>query len=282
MTPGFAKSRAELPYLYYPKADRVIINAHNFTPATPFSPLDVGVSLWLDASDASTLYDATTGGSLVAADGLVARWEDKSGNANHATQGTSGNRPTRKTGIQNSLAILRFDGGDHLAGAANATTGNAKTVIALCKSSNATGGSVWCSRTSGRAFLARTLRLGLSYISGDVTVTNVTTTLDITTPMQSFFLQAWRSPSGLAIEYRANGAAQSTSGTILSDTGATGYRVGAASTLIQLWPGDIAELCVIDAYATTADVEKLEGYLAHKWGTTSSLDASHPYKSVAP
>lgn len=30
MTPGFAKSRAELPYLYYPKADRVIINAHNF------------------------------------------------------------------------------------------------------------------------------------------------------------------------------------------------------------------------------------------------------------
>lgn len=33
MTPGFAKSRAELPWLYYPRNDRVIINAHNFTSA---------------------------------------------------------------------------------------------------------------------------------------------------------------------------------------------------------------------------------------------------------
>jgi len=32
MTPGFAKLRAELPWLYYPRNDRVIINAHNFTP----------------------------------------------------------------------------------------------------------------------------------------------------------------------------------------------------------------------------------------------------------
>lgn len=35
MTPGFAKPRAELPYLYYPRNDRVIINAHNFT--APFN-----------------------------------------------------------------------------------------------------------------------------------------------------------------------------------------------------------------------------------------------------
>lgn len=35
MTPGVAKTRAELPYLYYPRNDRVIINAHNFTPPAP-------------------------------------------------------------------------------------------------------------------------------------------------------------------------------------------------------------------------------------------------------
>ena len=34
MTPGFAKSRQELFWLPYPEPDRVIINAHNFTPAT--------------------------------------------------------------------------------------------------------------------------------------------------------------------------------------------------------------------------------------------------------
>lgn len=30
------------------------------------------------------------------------------------------------------------------------------------------------------------------------------------------------------------------------------------------------------------DVEKAEGYLAHKWGLTSILDSGHPYKSSAP
>lgn len=69
-----------------------------------------GLQLWLDASAAETLYDATTGGSLVAADGGVARWEDKSGNGRHATQGTSANRPARKTAIQGGKDVLRFDG----------------------------------------------------------------------------------------------------------------------------------------------------------------------------
>ena len=31
-----------------------------------------------------------------------------------------------------------------------------------------------------------------------------------------------------------------------------------------------------------SDVEKAEGYLAHKWGMTSSLPVSHPYKNSAP
>ena len=31
-----------------------------------------------------------------------------------------------------------------------------------------------------------------------------------------------------------------------------------------------------------SDVEKAEGYLAHKWGLTTILDVNHPYKSSAP
>lgn len=77
----------------------------------PFAPDAIsGLQLWLDASDSSTLYDATTGGSLVAADSAVARWEDKSGNERHATQGTAANRPARKTAIQGGQDVLRFDG----------------------------------------------------------------------------------------------------------------------------------------------------------------------------
>lgn len=81
-----------------------------FTFSAAFNVLSLNPALWLDASDSSTLYDATSGGSLVAADGTVARWEDKSGNNRHATQATSGNRPIRKTSIKNSKDVLLFDG----------------------------------------------------------------------------------------------------------------------------------------------------------------------------
>ena len=37
-----------------------------------------GCQLALDASIPTSLYDATSGGSLVAADGVVRRWEDQS------------------------------------------------------------------------------------------------------------------------------------------------------------------------------------------------------------
>lgn len=70
-----------------------------------------GLQLWLDASDAATLFDATTGGNAVTADATaVARWEDKSGNGRHATQSTLLNRPILKTGVQNNRNALRFDG----------------------------------------------------------------------------------------------------------------------------------------------------------------------------
>lgn len=69
---------------------------------------------WWDFADALTLYDATTGGSLVGSGGAVARVEDKSGNGRHATQATSGNRPIRQSGIVGGKDVGRFDGDDFL------------------------------------------------------------------------------------------------------------------------------------------------------------------------
>ena len=51
--------------------------------------------------------------------------------------------------------------------------------------------------------------------------------------------------------------------------------------------GKMAEFfCVADVPGTggtdISEFEKAEGYLAHKWGLTSNLPVSHPYKSSAP
>lgn len=92
--------------------------------AWPFPPLanvSSALQLWLDAADTSKLYDATSSGSLVPADGAVARWEDKSGNARHFTQSTSSYRPIRKAIGQNGLSTIRFDGSNDYMSCASST-----------------------------------------------------------------------------------------------------------------------------------------------------------------
>lgn len=65
----------------------------------PFSPLSLSPELWLKAN------------ALALSDGAaVASWTDSSGNNNHATQGTSGTRPTFKTAIVNGLPVVRYAG----------------------------------------------------------------------------------------------------------------------------------------------------------------------------
>jgi len=46
--------------------------------------------------------------------------------------------------------------------------------------------------------------------------------------------------------------------------------------------GQIAEIIICDTVLSTGDRQKVEGYLAHKWGLTGNLDISHPYKSSPP
>ena len=44
---------------------------------------------------------------------------------------------------------------------------------------------------------------------------------------------------------------------------------------------ELAELIIVKEYSLEL-LQKLEGYLAHKWGTAASLPDNHPYKSYAP
>ncbi len=50
----------------------------------------------------------------------------------------------------------------------------------------------------------------------------------------------------------------------------------------EYWDGDISEVILYDADLSTADREKVEGYLACKWGTQASLPGGHPYASTCP
>jgi hypothetical protein len=86
--------------------------ANAVTPKGVFSPASIGgLQLWLDASDASTLFQNSNGTTAASADGdPVGYWGDKSGNSNHTIQADGTKKPLLKLGQQNSKSGISFDG----------------------------------------------------------------------------------------------------------------------------------------------------------------------------
>jgi len=113
-----------------------MINSIGLTPlgrsrrrVSAFSPLDLSPVLWLDFSDTSTLFTDSSGTIPVTADGdVIGRASDLSGNGNHATQGTTLNKPVwRSDGdgdrvyfdrSNDSLAVTSLAAGTYTVGAA--------------------------------------------------------------------------------------------------------------------------------------------------------------------
>lgn len=91
-----------------------IINSTNIgfnSSINTFNPLSLSPALWLDASDASTLFQSN-GGAAAAADGdPVGYWLDKSASARHFSQTDGTKKPLLKTGANgiNSKSTILFD-----------------------------------------------------------------------------------------------------------------------------------------------------------------------------
>jgi hypothetical protein len=272
-----------------------------------FTPASIsGLQWWLDASDASTLYDATSGGSLVAADGTVARWEDKSSNGRHATQGTSGSRPTRKTAIQNSRDVLRFDGSNDSMSVPSSTAtfkflhdGDSTVFVVLRAGADAnpnapylilgTGidsGSLdgqtgyylrYDDRTSANAILSDSL-VHVVASGGQPRFAGIATSA---LPANTFALVTVRGDPGNATiasrsQVRLNGGSaitQVTSDTNGAATLPTGNAtqnmfLGATPGATPSWHlvGDICEVVMYDSALSDTDRASVESYLLAKWG----------------
>lgn len=58
------------------------------------------------------------------------------------------------------------------------------------------------------------------------------------------------------------------------------FHIGAGRT--ANYDGRVGEVIFTSAKQSTADRQKVEGYLAWKWGLTGNLAAAHPYKNAPP
>ena len=252
----------------------------------PFLPSNVtGLQLWLDASDASTLYDATSGGSLVAADGGVARWEDKSGNNRHFTQSTSSKRPARKTSQQNSLDTLLFDGSDDSLIGSNFASGTGGLTIFSVVKRNATNAvhEIINKGVDNGGWLFRLTDTNAPQISSyrDSTLTNSTlrgTSSSVSaTDYTVLAMVAGSGAFNTALMFR-NGTSLAMSAA--AEDGTNGRTPSGGSDPVRIgvqvysgvdyfnYNGNIAEIVLYDSALSDADRAAVENYLLAKWAIT--------------
>lgn len=290
-------------YLYVCTATNTWVR---YTGATWDTPSTIaGLQLWLDASYAPSLYDATSGGSLVAADGSVARWEDRSGNGRHATQGTSGSRPLRKTSVQSGKDVIRFDGSDDWLSIGSSTGafrflhgGNGYSVFAVCQfraseirqgilhtgaggSESGDSGSVGASLSGN----ASTGSISYGAWNGAVEPRPIGNTLSSAITTNQFLLVsatgiANSGTASLRSALRKNGGAATTGNTSTSTASTadalhdlriarlTSYN-GAGSLDYDVYATiDVAELLIYDSALSDTDRGAVETYLLNKWSIT--------------
>jgi hypothetical protein len=215
-----------------------------------WNPSMIQTALWLDAADATTVTTVS---------GAVSQWNDKSGNGRHAIQATPGNRPTVSTAALNGKNVIAFNGSSQWF--ENFSAFSVQSLIAVAQSSQSKAFAGLHTEFLSELILNATGTEAISAGAGGSVLINGVVSTSIT--FQQPFIWVHNRPA-------ANNVART--------LGQEFNALGAG----RAWVGYCAELIDLGATPSTTNRQKLEGYLAHKWGLTANLPAGHPYKTVGP
>jgi hypothetical protein len=247
--------------------------------ASGFNPKSIaGLFQWFDGSDRATLFDATSGGSAVADDGSVARWEDKSGNGYHLTQGTAGNRPTLRAAIRNGRSVLEYDGANSALVSASITNNLSELSVFSVWNADTLGGSnighIWTTSGGFGVTTVRRFRLNpgdsaqLDAGSSGGNTGGLSFAQDVFNRLHAF----WNGGTDRVadFEFLINGTAApsntSPGTTTIANTGAATYAVGATTAGSFNFDGYIAEVLVYTRYLSVSERTKIDNWLKTKWG----------------
>ena len=241
-----------------------------------WTPAQIGGKLaaWFDAADASTV---TTN-----AGGFVSAWNDKSGKARHAAQGTSAKQPVYSSAALNAMHVVTFDGGDDWLRTLSFSQSQPVTYLFVCKSNTSGGGAGDRSYVFDGVSANQDRNLVALYGNNTGTVSFwaknwVDSTVSMTT--EPFLITATFDTTNSLLTIDDNAP-------VMSDAGEYAIRQGLTLGANYLsnqdfLDGYIAELVMI-ANATPDDIERTEGYLAWKWSLVANLPADHAYKNAPP
>ena len=242
---------------------------------TQWDPSLITTALWLDAADSATLF--TDAGVTPASVGSnVQQWNDKSGNARHATQLTLANQPLYNTNR------LTFDTNDLMSvGSALGTSNQNGFVLAAVASSTSTDSGLIGQDNADVSFWRVRGLNQLRDVGGTAAPYSNTFNINDTAIHIVSWIQA-----GTTIKSQTDGSAVTT----LTTSGQSSFQYLTSSVKIgrrsseatNYGNKEIRELIIVSALCNFSVIEKLEGYLAHKWGLTANLPSDHPYKVNPP
>lgn len=227
-------------------------------------PQIANISLWFDAADTNTITSNV---------GAVSQWNDKSGNASNATQGTGSAQPGTGVVTQNGKNVLTFDGGDTLIlPAATYTIPNANNTLFVVSSTSLPGTQErvigMAETASGRwHFQYPSAAASVSYLSSTSSGVDITISSGVTKSNYNIFT-CFKSGTTQSISY--NGATAVTNASGANESGIDSATIGSELGTVLFLTGAIAEIIVYSRALSTAEINQVNRYLSNKWGITLS------------
>jgi len=275
-----------------PTTSAVIINGVTPPAVVPAVPFNVktsvaGVVLWLDGADPAAT------GTIPSAGATISNWVDKSGKGYTATlfADAVSTAPTyvankslqftapSLTGLRSPVPAQTFSNGLSLFVVFTKTTGvNANETLIVRTTVNTNGpapftmfGTFRSWGTENNAFYYSTAPNISSYTTQTILSITASTTLN------------WsENINGTNVgEYGPTNFAFNDGTPVWDDTGTFIY-IGLMRDTGTRFTGQISEILAYNSVLSTPDRQKVEGYLAWKWGLQANLPANHPYKSATP
>jgi len=243
--------------------------------ASFWTPTEITTAAWYDASDANTISESG---------GDVSQWSDKSGNDNHATQGTIAYKPTySSTGWDGSLSSIDFtitgsDGNELESPTANGFTDTEYVYFIMTEP---------LSRVSQTRHLAFVLLGG-----GDQACYNKASggIQGMGTYAAGYVGEVPERPirkQMLTYDYSSGGEFYRDGDSVFSGAWTpssflpTYFQIGHSGG--SRYDGKMSEIIIMNkSDCNNATRQKVEGYLAWKWGLESELPIGHPYKNSRP
>jgi len=231
-----------------------------------------GVEMWLDSNDSSSIE--LNGEKVIS-------WNDKSGNENNASQLSDSLRPSYGQDDNGSYVVFTSS-------STSSSTGESldadnflilsgiegKTLFFVIDYDGSPSSFLFGSRLAGRSYIfigASSYAISLDGATGD---------------RGSWWYNSDFVATGGNIGEANQISIDSTTLHVVNySNGYPSYKFTRLGSYVDNkggFGGKVREIISFNSYVKTADLQRIEGYLAHKWGLTANLSSDHPFKNSAP